>query len=271
MRKGAGVFTKVLIIDDDQAAFEALRSKLVRDPLDDDREMYFVEHARTVEQAKQMDAVEVHDVYIIDHSHRDSGSGNAGIGYVRHLLRKQKHPAIILYGGEDEILLNPEIMDWISRNELVFLHEDEIEVEDLRLAISDMLGYRYRLLIVEDDPEDVGLIQHYLNLDTRHRFECECAAGLEEARALLEDWSRYDAMLLDYRLGVDRGIEIADELHRQGHPLPVVLLTGDTSICMDRRAMRLLGRRSMGFLSKGHLGTAELVKSLRQVGGLKRS
>lgn len=268
MRKGSGVFTKVLVVDDDRDDFELIKAQLVAGQAISDREMFLVEHARSAEQATQMDRVEVHDVYIVDYYLHKADPRDTGLDYVRRLFRLRKHPTVILVSGREEFVLDAEILRWMSLNQLAFLHKSELTTERLNEVIDDMLGQCYRVLIVDDDPGDLELIAQFLNLDKRHRFETIRTTNLAEARSYLEDRSAFDAVLLDYRLGVDRGTDLAEELLASGRPIPILLLTGDRDINLDERAVRMLGRRKMGFLSKDNLGTQELLDSMRNIGAL---
>jgi len=93
-----------------------------------------------------------------------------------------------------------------------------------------------RILLVEDDPDDVVLFRALLG---------KAAAGAsfdhiddpDRALARLKDQS-YDLCFLDYRLGGDDGIEVLRGLRAQGYEGPAIMLTGQGDEAIAVEAMK---------------------------------
>lgn len=87
-------------------------------------------------------------------------------------------------------------------------------------------GRRLRILVVDDEPEVRVALRLMLE---SVRWQVQCAAGLEDAMAMLQDGFAPDALVVDFRLrGTQSGVRVAAELRRE-RPVPAVIVTGDTS------------------------------------------
>jgi two-component system CheB/CheR fusion protein len=101
-------------------------------------------------------------------------------------------------------------------------------------------GCDARLLLIDDDEAIVQASSMLLRLEG---FQVETAAGIEEARALIEDEGlRPDLVVCDYRLPAgQKGTEVVHRVRELlGWPVPAIILTGDTSNTLLR------GIREMG-------------------------
>jgi PAS domain S-box-containing protein len=116
---------------------------------------------------------------------------------------------------------------------------------------------RVRVLLVEDDPDDVELARRSLASSRRARFEVASAGRLAEALRVLEA-GEFDAVLLDLTLPDARDLEGVKRLCG-GHPdLPVVVFTGRED---EGAGLALLKAGAQDYLLKGAAGP-ELVRSL---------
>jgi DNA-binding response OmpR family regulator len=81
------------------------------------------------------------------------------------------------------------------------------------------------ILIVEDDQALCEILTEHLTDD--HGFTVTTAATLEEAdRAINTSDARFDAIILDIGLPDGDGRDYCVRLRRQGHKMPVIMLTG---------------------------------------------
>jgi len=96
-------------------------------------------------------------------------------------------------------------------------------------AAAPALRLSGELLVVEDDPEVRGLLQHIL-VDAGHRVTA-AADGAAALAAVRSAAARPDLVLADYNLpGGMNGLQLVDELRRELQPsVPVIILTGDIS------------------------------------------
>ncbi len=106
-----------------------------------------------------------------------------------------------------------------------------------------------KVLLIDDDPEDLELTEDVLRQTTRLRFvptlESDPAKGLE----LLCNGS-FDIALVDYEMGSTTGLELLASARAKGTKTPFVLLTGhqDNSLAEDA-----LGAGVADYLEKGAL------------------
>src|SRR5688572_7076246 len=101
-----------------------------------------------------------------------------------------------------------------------------------------MLEDTLRLLLVEDSSSDAVLIQHILREGL-----ADAALSIEHVRSIKEAWDRlqrqpFDALLVDYWLGLDDGISLLREARSSGIETPAILLTGMEDAQVEVRALR---------------------------------
>jgi DNA-binding response OmpR family regulator len=83
------------------------------------------------------------------------------------------------------------------------------------------------ILIIEDDETLRNILTEYL--DETREFVASTAASIEEAdRLLASDDAHYDAVILDIGLPDGDGRDYCARLRRQGHNMPIIMLTGAT-------------------------------------------
>jgi DNA-binding response OmpR family regulator len=83
------------------------------------------------------------------------------------------------------------------------------------------------VLVIDDEPAIRLLCRVNLELEGFRVLE---ATTLTEARRTVDE-ERVDAVLLDMRIGMERGDDILDELHGRG--LPVIVVTGSAEVDPD--------------------------------------
>jgi signal transduction histidine kinase len=94
-----------------------------------------------------------------------------------------------------------------------------------------------RVLLVDDDEEDFMLTRDVLYDVKRKPYILSWVPSYEEALAALTK-EKYDACLVDYRLGKNTGIELIQEALEKGCEAPMILLTGQGTPEIDEMAMR---------------------------------
>lgn len=124
---------------------------------------------------------------------------------------------------------------------------------------------RMRLLIVEDNPTDVLLLEEALSRNDQMSIQFDRAASLGEALAFLET-VRYDVGLVDLGLPDSDGMETLSRILAAAPDLPVIVLTGQ-----DDRETAVLSIQSgaQDFLVKGRFDPFSLGQSIRY--GIERN
>lgn len=93
-----------------------------------------------------------------------------------------------------------------------------------------------RILIVDDDQDDLRLISDYLSEASRTRFTTEEAETGEFAKTLIKR-NRYDVILLDYRLPDLTGLTLMKWLQDNHFKIPVILITSHGDRELQNRAL----------------------------------
>lgn len=116
------------------------------------------------------------------------------------------------------------------------------------------------ILLIEDDEGDYLITEALLDRAQTIRYTLDWASTYEEGReAILTD--AYDACLVDYRLGAKNGLDLLDEVIRQGGVrAPMILLTGQGDLEVDLHAMEA---GAADYLSKDQIDAPLLERSLR--------
>ena len=83
---------------------------------------------------------------------------------------------------------------------------------------------RLRVLIIDDDPSDISLMDRALRRMVRYEVQVLSATSLATARWVLAAEPQ-DLILIDYSLQAECGTELVRELSEQGSSIPVILLT----------------------------------------------
>lgn len=116
-----------------------------------------------------------------------------------------------------------------------------------------------RLLVVEDEPAMVRLIQAYLDEAEGLRIELEQADRLSAGLRLLSDQS-FDVILLDLRLPDSRGLDTLRSVYEHSPDVPIVVMTG---LNVDELGTEALQAGAKDYLYKYDLDTDALVRSIQ--------
>lgn len=116
-----------------------------------------------------------------------------------------------------------------------------------------------KVLLIEDDEDDVFLAQEYLRESEYYRFEVEWEPNPQEAKQKILN-RQYDVFLIDYRLGSENGLDLIKFAQDQGILAPCILLTGQGDLKVDLDASRY---GAADYLVKTELNPSLLERSIR--------
>ncbi len=125
--------------------------------------------------------------------------------------------------------------------------------------VKDMPESTIAVLLVEDNPGDVGLMRAMFSGTHSARFEIEVAERLRDAVGLLKDY-RPDVILLDLGLPDSFGLGTLEQMLAHISNVPVIVLTGTSDEELGVLAVSL---GAQDYLIKGEVDTYVLERSLR--------
>lgn len=91
-----------------------------------------------------------------------------------------------------------------------------------------------KILVVEDSPTDALIVKHALRKD----YSVDHVRSLEDARELLRD-ARYVAVVTDYRLQNNNGLQLLEWMCDQGIGVPLILMSGQGDERVATEALKL--------------------------------
>ena len=124
-----------------------------------------------------------------------------------------------------------------------------------------------RILLIEDNPGDIRLLQEYLKEGSTSQFQITPADRLSTGLERLAE-TRFDAVLLDLSLPDSQGIDTLVRLHKGAKGVPIVVLTGTED---DVLGVRLIQAGAQDYLVKGQVTGHLLIRSIRHAAERKRA
>lgn len=118
---------------------------------------------------------------------------------------------------------------------------------------------KINLLLVEDDEEDFELFEDTLLEIPTYKFNITWASTYKKALELINSGT-YDLFVVDYLLGAYSGLELCEQIKKDGNYLPIILLTGKGNTEIDRKASDL---GVNDFLVKSTMTSTDLERSIR--------
>lgn len=123
-----------------------------------------------------------------------------------------------------------------------------------------MIKTPLKILLVEDDPDDILLISDAIKRGIRDWVGCiDSASSYSQALSQLQD-KCYDILFFDYRLGKVTGLELLKTVQEKGITTPVIFLTGKGD---ENVAVEVMKAGASDYLTKGNLSPELLSSSIR--------
>lgn len=116
---------------------------------------------------------------------------------------------------------------------------------------------RLRILLVEDDPDDVYLVKDLLSWDPRRVYDITHVRSLADLPDHLND--HYDVLLLDLGLPDSSGLDTLKRALQLIDHTPILVFTGAASEMLGEKAIAL---GAQDYLVKGKINTELLTKAM---------
>jgi len=130
-----------------------------------------------------------------------------------------------------------------------------------------MTDKHIKILLIEDNPGDVRLIQEMLSEASGVSFDLECAGRFSTGLERFAEGG-IDVVLLDLGLPDSRGLETFTKVHAQVPEVPIVVLTGLNDATL---AIKAVQEGAQDYLVKGQVGSNLLVRSVHYAIERKRA
>lgn len=122
-----------------------------------------------------------------------------------------------------------------------------------------MSAKQLSVLLIEDNPGDVRLIQEMLVEAKRTAFKLACVDRLSDGLARLSE-TEFDVVLLDLSLPDSSGLDTFVTFHSAAEELPVVILSGLND---ETTAVECVNAGAQDYLIKDEVNSHLLIRSLR--------
>lgn len=117
----------------------------------------------------------------------------------------------------------------------------------------------WKILVIDDDEDDFIITRDMLKEAKGRKYDVRWASTFEAGReALLSD--HFNAVLVDYDLGLHTGIQLIREANSRGYAAPLILFTGRGSYDVDVEAMEA---GATLYLTKGEVNSLLLERGIR--------
>jgi PAS domain S-box-containing protein len=116
-----------------------------------------------------------------------------------------------------------------------------------------------KILLVEDNPDDVLLLRTSLKNINSIRFKITPVSTLAQALSELQT-NRYDVVLLDLSLPDSDGMETIEKIQSQNPNVSIIVLTG---LADEELAAQAVRQGAQDYLTKGQTDTQLLVRAIR--------
>lgn len=138
-----------------------------------------------------------------------------------------------------------------SLSERYPFYKMNVEIEDIEAPVN--------VLLIEDDEDDHIIINALLSNIQSRRYNLTWISDYQDSLSVLTQGD-HDVCLLDYRLGINNGIDLLKNAHALGVPIPVIFLTGQGEYSVDLDAMKA---GAADYLIKDELTSTLLERSIR--------
>lgn len=118
---------------------------------------------------------------------------------------------------------------------------------------------KIQVLLIDDDEDDFVITRDIISDIPGRKYTLSWASSFKEAEELIKQ-QLHDVYLIDFHLGAHDGLELLTRAVAGGTKAPFILLTGQSDIETDEKAMRA---GALDYLVKGTFNPFDLDRSIR--------
>jgi len=127
------------------------------------------------------------------------------------------------------------------------------------LSMPSTVSQPLNILVVDDDEDDFFITSSLLNEIEQYNFKVSWSSSYKDAMAELRN-NAYHLIFADYRLGIKTGADLIVEAIKNGIDIPIILLTGNGNMQIDKNAME---NGAYDYLIKSDINAQSLERSMR--------
>lgn len=122
-----------------------------------------------------------------------------------------------------------------------------------------MLHKGTKILMIDDDEEDFMIVRDIIHEIDHHKYTIDWVSSYEDGLKTISE-KRHDIYLVDFRIGINTGLDLIKEAKRAGCDVPLIIQTGQNDIEIDKQ---VLEAGASDFLIKGSLSAQTLDRAIR--------
>ena len=123
-----------------------------------------------------------------------------------------------------------------------------------------MVATVVRVLHVDDLEEEFILLRELLSSVPDMQFEFYWVPDIRTAMQAMDE-KNFDVCLVDYHLGLDRGLDLIQTAHAKHVKMPFILMSGQKDRSIEREALQIGARLC---IDKNDITTSVLLKAIQE-------
>jgi DNA-binding NtrC family response regulator len=126
-----------------------------------------------------------------------------------------------------------------------------------------MVATAVRVLHVDDSEEEFILLRELLSFVEEMQFEFHWVADIRTAMQAMDE-KNFDVCLVDYHLGLDKGLDLIQTALAKDVKMPFILMSGTKDRAIEREALKIGARQC---IDKNDITPTTLLKAIQDVLG----
>ncbi len=248
---------RILVLEDDPDDWLILQQYAERLSIPECPQLEF-ELAGSLSCAEGKVQAQSYDVIIADF-HLSDG---VALDFLVAQLQRSPTLYVLLVTNDEQLVTLPEVGELLRSSRVSFSVKSDLDARRLQSelrAAANVTGQgtryrplRRRVLLVDDDPQEVEILRWHCEQIDGISAEIDWARDTGEALQRTGD-TNYDLVLVDFRLQGELGTETIARLEDAGVKASMFLISDAPSFLGSQEALRCLGQRRAGFISKRRL------------------
>lgn len=127
-----------------------------------------------------------------------------------------------------------------------------------------MVDAAVRVLHVDDSEEEFILLREFLSFVEGMQFEFQWVTDVRTALEAIDE-KNFDVCLVDYHLGLDKGLDLIQMAQARDVKMPFILMSGTKDRSIEREALKIGARQC---IDKNDITTSVLLKAIQDALGI---